>query len=107
MQYTAIFHDCKNVNFQIKNSYFFHIFAQNIDCGYTLELSQFREFCLSEAVLTSTNNLRFEAKIRKVMYTPVNPIFLYKKWGVRGSSFHGHVCMMVLFETCLNQAVYL
>ena len=37
MQYTAIFHDCKNVNFQLKNSNIFHIFAQNIDCGYTLE----------------------------------------------------------------------
>ena len=37
MQYTAIFYSCKNVNFQIKNSYIFLIFAQNIDCGYTLE----------------------------------------------------------------------
>ena len=25
--------------FQMKNSDIFHIFAQNIDCGYTLELS--------------------------------------------------------------------
>ena len=37
MQYTAIFHGCKNVNFQMKNSNVFLIFAQNIDCGYTLE----------------------------------------------------------------------
>ena len=37
MQYTAIFHGCKNVNFQMKNSNIFLIFAQNIDCGYTLE----------------------------------------------------------------------
>ena len=36
MQYTAIFQDCKSYNFQIKNVIFF-IFAQNIDCGYTLE----------------------------------------------------------------------
>ena len=27
----------KNENFQIKTSDIFHIFAQNIDCGYTLE----------------------------------------------------------------------
>ena len=27
----------KNENFQIKNSDIFHIFAQNIDCGYSLE----------------------------------------------------------------------
>ena len=28
---------CKNDNFQIKNCDIFLIFAQNIDCGYTLE----------------------------------------------------------------------
>ena len=37
MQYTAIFHSCKNVNFQMKKYNIFLIFAQNIDCGYTLE----------------------------------------------------------------------
>ena len=58
----------KNENFQIKISDIFHISAQNIDCGYSLEM-------LSEAVLTSINNLCFWAEIRKVMYTPVNPSF--------------------------------
>ena len=28
----------KNENFQIKNSDIFHVSAQNIDCGYSLEL---------------------------------------------------------------------
>ena len=37
-------------NFQMKNSSSFHISAQNIDCGYLLEL-------ISEVVLTSTHNL--------------------------------------------------
>ena len=37
MQYTAIFHGCKNVNFQMNFFNIFLIFAQNIDCGYTLE----------------------------------------------------------------------
>ena len=37
MQYTSIFHGCKNVNFQMKNCDVFLTFAQNIDCGYTLE----------------------------------------------------------------------
>ena len=37
MKYTTIFHGCENVNFQMKNYYIFLIFAQNIDCGYTLE----------------------------------------------------------------------
>ena len=56
VKYTAIFHCCKNDNFQLKNLFIFLIFAQNIDFGYTLE---------AEAVLTSTNNLCFRAKIRK------------------------------------------
>ena len=37
MQYTAIFHGCKNGKFQMKNYDIFLIFALNIDCGYTLE----------------------------------------------------------------------
>ena len=40
MQHTAIFHGCKNDNFQLKFSDYFHIFAQSIDCGYTLEPPQ-------------------------------------------------------------------
>ena len=50
MQYAAIFKGCENGNFQMKNCDIFLIFAQNIDC---------------EAVLTSTHNLCFRAKIRK------------------------------------------
>ena len=56
VQYRAIFHGCKNVHYQMKIFNIFLIFAQNIDCGYTLE---------REAVLTSTHNLCFGAKIRK------------------------------------------
>ena len=59
VQYTAIFHGCKNDNFKMKFFDFFLIFAQNIDCGYTLEPPP-------EAVLTSTHNLCFGAKIRKI-----------------------------------------
>ena len=40
MQYTAIFHGCKNGNFQMNNCDIFLIFAQNIDCGYMLEPPQ-------------------------------------------------------------------
>ena len=40
MQYTAIFHCCKNVNFQMIFFNIFLFFAQNIDCGYTLEPPQ-------------------------------------------------------------------
>ena len=40
VQYTAIFHGCKNGNFHMKKCEIFLIFAQNIDCGYTLEPPQ-------------------------------------------------------------------
>ena len=40
MKYTAIFHGCKNVNFQMKNYNIFLIFVQNMDCRYTLEPPQ-------------------------------------------------------------------
>ena len=64
MQYTAIFHGYKNGNFQLKNCDIFLIFAQNIYRGYTSEPPQ----CLTEAVLTSTNDLCFGAKLRKKVY---------------------------------------
>ena len=40
MQYSLIFHGRKNGNFQMKNCDVFVMFAQNIDCGYTLEPPQ-------------------------------------------------------------------
>ena len=61
----------KKWNFLDKNSDIFHISAQNIDCGYSLEPPH----RLTEAVLTSTHNLCFWAEISKIMYTPVNPSF--------------------------------
>ena len=57
----------KNENFQRKNSNNFHISAQNIDCGYLLELGwgSFNEYLQS----------MFLAEIRKIMYTPGNLSF--------------------------------
>ena len=34
------------------------------------------------------------AKIRKLMYTPVNPSFTIWKWGLRGSAFYRYVFVM-------------
>ena len=48
----------KRKNFQIKLPIFYHASAQNIDCGYSLEPPR-----------------RLFSKIRKIMYTPVNPSF--------------------------------
>ena len=58
----------KNENFQIKSSDIFHIFAQNIDCGYSLEP-------LHRGGSNEYHNLCFWAELRKIMYTPVNPSF--------------------------------
>ena len=41
IQYTASFFGCTNAYFQLKDLYIILTFAQNIDCGYTLEPPQF------------------------------------------------------------------
>ena len=58
----------KEENFQIRNSDIFHISAQNLHCVYSLEPPQ----------LGGSNEYpqsMFLRKIRKIMYTPVNPSF--------------------------------
>ena len=54
----------------------FHISAQNIDCGYSLELPPW------DGSYENPQSM-FLADIRKTMYTPVKPsftIFLMEKW---------------------------
>ena len=55
-------------NFWQKIDIFFLIFAQNIDCGYSLELPQ-------RGSSNEYPQSMFWEKIRKIMYTPVNPCF--------------------------------
>ena len=69
MQYTAIFHSCKNVNFQMKNYNIFLIFAQNIDCGYILEPPH------GGGSKNEYPQSMFKSKNKKKMYTPVHPSF--------------------------------
>ena len=59
--------------------FFFHISAQNIDCGYSLEPPRrggFNEY----------RNLCFWAEIRTIMYNvyPCKPQFYYIKVGFKG-----------------------
>ena len=56
----------KKENFQIKNSDIFHISAQNIDCGYSLELPVY----------------------------PCIPQFYYIKVGFKWGKLYRHVFMM-------------
>ena len=58
----------KKWKFSDKNSDIFHIPAQNIDCGYSLEPPR-------RGGSNECHILWFWAEIRKIMYTPVNPSF--------------------------------
>ena len=68
MQYTEIFKVVKNEKNQQKNLNIFLIFAQNIDCGYTLEPP--RRGCSNEYPQSM-----FWSKNKKNRYTPANPSF--------------------------------
>ena len=81
----------------------FLIFAQifYIDCRYSLEPPHIK------AILTSTHNLCFRAKVRKLMYPPVNPSFtiLNKKRNVTlefktlsAATYH----IIFIFKSALN-----
>ena len=62
------FFNQKKETFQIKNSDIFHIPAQNIDCGYSLEPPR-------RGGSNEYPQSMFFRKIREIMYTPVNPSF--------------------------------
>ena len=62
------FHHQKIEDFSDKNSDIFHISAQNIDCGYSLEPPR-------RGGSNEYPQSLFWAEIRKIMYTPVNPSF--------------------------------
>ena len=63
------FYHQKHENFQIKNSDIFHISAQNIDCGYSLEPPRW------SGSNEYPQSMIWRAEIRKLMYTPLNPSF--------------------------------
>ena len=62
------FYNQKLANFQMKNSNIFHISAQNIDCGYSLEPPR-------PGGSNEYPQFMFCAEIRQIIYTPVNPSF--------------------------------
>ena len=68
MQYTENFFGCKNENFHWKKFDIFLIFAQNIDCGYTLEPPQ-------RGGSNEYPQSMFWSKNKKNRYTPAYPSF--------------------------------
>ena len=67
-----------------KNPDLFHISAQNIDCGYSLEPPW-------RSGSNKYPQSMFWAEIRKIVYTPANPSFTVRTWGLRGSKLYRHV----------------
>ena len=63
----------KNENFQIKNSDIFHVSAQNIDCGYSLEPPRLE---YPQPMFLSRN--------KKNNAYPCKPQFYYIKVGFKG-----------------------
>ena len=91
MQYTEIFSPVKIEKFMRNKLIFFLIFAQNIDCGYTLETP--RQGGSNEY----PQSMFWSKKIRKIGIRLQSPVFsIYK--GSRGYTFHGHVFLMVCVE---------
>ena len=79
----------KKGNFPIKNSDIFHISAQNIDCGYSLEPPrQHRLWYSLEPPRRGGSNeypqSMFLAEIRKNNIYPYKPQFYYIKVGLKG-----------------------
>ena len=75
MQNTEKCFSCKNENFQQKNVGIFLIFAQNIDCGYSLEPHRGGSNEYPQSMFWSKN--------KKNRYTPANAVLLYRS-GVMG-----------------------
>ena len=71
MQYTENYFQEKNLKISLEKNDVLNIFAQNMDCGYTL---------------TRTHDLCFEAKIKKIGIPLHAPVLVYKS-GVQGGIY--------------------
>ena len=87
----------QNENAHKKTSNIFHISAQTIDCGYSLEPPR-------RGGSNEYPQFMFWAEIRKIMYTPVNPSFTIWKWGLRRSNLYRYVFVM---GTALNYKIHI
>ena len=81
------FHLLKLKIFIYKNSDIFHMSAQNIECGYSLEPPR-------RGGSNEYPQSMFLSRNKKIIYTPVNPSFTIRKWGLRGSALYRPVFVM-------------
>ena len=86
-KYTEIFTNKKWKLSDKNNSDIFHISAQNINCGYSLE----------PPLRGGSNEYpqsMFLSRNKKTNVYPVNPSFTISKWGLRGSALYRYVFVM-------------
>ena len=81
------FYHPKNESFQMKNSMFFPISSQNIDCGYSLEPPQ-------KGGSNEYPQSMFLSRNKKNNVYPCKPQFYYIKVGFKGSKLYRHVFVM-------------
>ena len=81
----------KNENFPMKNTDIFHIFVQNIDCGYSLEPPR-------RGGSNEYPQSMFLDKNMKNNVYPCKPQFYYIKGGLRGSELYRYVFVMQLSD---------
>ena len=79
----------KTEKFRTKNSDIFHISAQNIDCGYSLEPPR-------RGGSNEYQQSMFPSKNKKNNVYPCKSQFYYIKVGFRGSKLYRHVFVDVL-----------
>ena len=77
----------KKMKISDKNSDIFHISAQNIDCGYLLELPR-------QGGSNEYPQFMFLSKNKKNNVYPCKPQFYYIKVGFKGSELYKHVSVM-------------
>ena len=92
------FSPLKTENFQIKNSDIFHISAQNIDCGYSLEPPR-------RGGSNEYPQSMFWAKKKTNNVYPCKPQFYCIKVGFKGSKLYRHVFVMSTSKAVLYISV--
>ena len=90
--------------FQLKNFDIFLIFAQNIDCGYSLEPPH-------RGGSNEYPQSMFWSKNKKTRYTPAHPSFCYIKVGFKGvyitrTCFHNGQQFLKATETFNNKILH-
>ena len=88
----------KNWKFSDKKLYIFHISAQNIDCGYSLEPPRW-------GGSNEYQQSMFLSRNKKNKVYPCKPRFYYIKVGFKGSKLYRYVFMMTRSNKQIKQLI--